>query len=58
MMVITLPDRFAKLHECNMVTNDNLLDHIEAAPDRKAMLEFVRSHTIKFMFIRDEYMPI
>ena len=50
--------KFAELHKCHIVTNDNLDDHVQVAKDQSQMAAFTYVYTVKYMFVRNEFLPL
>ncbi|EQC26149.1 hypothetical protein SDRG_16001 [Saprolegnia diclina VS20] len=50
--------KYAERHNLSIITNDNLLDHIENVQLKQSLLPIVFERTVKYMFIEDEFLPL
>ncbi|KDO35339.1 hypothetical protein SPRG_00188 [Saprolegnia parasitica CBS 223.65] len=50
--------KYAERHNLSIITNDNLLDHIENVQLKQSLLPVVFERTVKYMFIEDEFLPL
>ncbi|OQS07324.1 hypothetical protein THRCLA_00662 [Thraustotheca clavata] len=50
--------KYAERHNLCIVTNDNLLDHIQNVQLKQTLVPLVFERTVKYMFIEDEFLPL
>ncbi|OQR89954.1 hypothetical protein ACHHYP_05914 [Achlya hypogyna] len=50
--------KYAERHNLSIITNDNLLDHIENVQLKQSLMPVVFERTVKYMFIEDEFLPL
>ncbi len=50
--------KYAERHNLQIVTNDNLCDHLKNVQLKAQFTPIVFERTVKYMFIDDEYLPL